>query len=334
MLNGDHHARKPLLVGTAALLAILLSAAATAAADAYLGITMSNLTPSMSRALKIEEGIGVLVDRVVVGSPAERAGLLSGDVIFAIDDHTIQGNRDLSRIVRESAPGDELRLTIQREGKQRRIKVTLGERPQRKVDGRGGLFEDVDIRRWLDGDWKDYEASIKENVARLTKGYLGVALDESHAPEGKQKGALVSRVFAGSPAEEADIRAGDLIVASDGKAVEGHKDLLQRLEQTKPGETIVLRILRDGETRESTVELAGFAERFGIADLIRRFQSGDSSTVMIRPPTPPRPPLPPRHRAPSQKLDEERADLEELRQDLEELREQLRKLRRELDQRR
>ena len=334
MSNATRGARRSLITGLPAMLALLVLAGTATAGDPYLGITMTQVTPSMARALKLEDGIGVLVDRVVIGSPAEQAGLQSGDVILAMDDHPITGNRVLSRLLRERRPGDELKLAIQREGKQRRIKVIVGERPRRKVDGRSGILDGIELWQWIEGEQNGLQASLKEHLTRLTRGYLGVGLDESPRPEGEKQGALISAVNADSPAEQAGLKPGDLIVAFNGAPVQDHAALQQHMDETKPGDTVELRIDREGDMREITIELAGMAERLGLSELIQRFQSRDPSAPSVKAPMIPPRPSPPLRPAPPRGLQGEQEDLKELRKDLEELKEQLRKLREELGQQR
>jgi predicted metalloprotease with PDZ domain len=322
------------LVALPAVLAFLALAAAAAASDAYLGITMTNLTPSMSRALKLDEGVGVLVDRVVAGSPAEQAGLESGDVILAIDDEKLGGNRDLTRLLRDRNPGDEVKLTIQREGKQRRLKATLGERPQRQVDGRG--LGDAEIWRWFDGDEKDTRLILRDlGLNKLTRGYLGIVAVDEGADRDRRQGAAIGEVVENSPASRVGLAVDDLIVAIDGKTIDGTEALEQFLDETKPGDEIKVRVVRGGKEQEFTIELAGISERFRLAELIKRHQAKDGSLrgpgrrfVMPAPPAPPTPPGAMRH------LDAEREDLEELKDELEELKVELRKLREELQKQR
>lgn len=318
--------RRALGIAIVAIICHAILATGAAASDAYLGITMSSLTPAMSRALKLDENVGVLVDKVVIGSPADKAGLLSGDVIIAIEDQTISGNRDLTRRLREFSPGDEMRLTIQREGKQRRLKATVGERPQRQVDGRGILPESNEIWRWFDGGSGDAQQSIKQHVSRFTCGFLGVNLDAAYPSPGQKPGALVSKVIAGSPAATAAIEVGDLIVACNGQDIADHAALQKYLDQTAPGDTIELTIVRDGQTMTINAKLAGIAERFGLQEFIQRLQARDADTLAPPPPDRPRAPRPPS----LGQLEAERENLQELRQELQELKDQLRKLREEL----
>ncbi len=73
-------------------------------------------------------GPGVRVDRVVPGSPAEAAGLAAGDVITAMDGKAVGGLRDYSRLLKGHQPGDTVTLTVLRDGVEKKVEVTLGER--------------------------------------------------------------------------------------------------------------------------------------------------------------------------------------------------------------
>lgn len=262
------------ILPAAALLAVVWLASlagAAAAGDAYLGITMSSLSPSMSRALKLDEGIGVLVDKVTAGSPADNAGLESGDVILQIDGESITGTRDITRILRDRQPGDELKITVLRESKQRRLKVTAGERPQRHVDGRS-LFGDKDVWRWFSGDDQDRKIILKDlGLTNLTRGFLGVVTSDADENAATREGAQISEVVAGSPAAEAGLAVGDVIIALNGKNVRSSGALVDLLAETKPGDETVVRIARNGKEQEYTVTLASTPARTNLSEAIRRF---------------------------------------------------------------
>lgn len=323
--------KRPTTTSTLIVLSVtclaLLAAGGAHAGDAYLGIAVSGLSPSMARALKLEEDAGVLVDRVVIGSPAEQAGLESGDVILALEDRTIAGNRDLTRRLGEHGPGDTVELSILREGKQRKLKVVLGERPQRKVDGRGFVFEGKDLWNWFDGGDQEYRFDVQKHLTKLTAGYLGVVLDDDRPAEDRNAGALIASVTPESPAQRAGLQAGDLIVGLADTDIADEAALQERLQETRPGETVVVRFVRDGESREVEAELAGMAERLGLAELIENLKSRDHESVAIHLP---------RHALPGEieRLAEERESLDELKQELAELKAQLQKLREELREQR
>jgi S1-C subfamily serine protease len=111
---------------------------------AYLGISGGSITPDLAKALKLPEEEGVLVNEVVKGGPAEQAGVkggdtsatiegasfrLGGDVITEIDGKKVAGMEDVINAVNAASPGDKMELTVDRDGKNKTISVTLGVRP-------------------------------------------------------------------------------------------------------------------------------------------------------------------------------------------------------------
>jgi putative serine protease PepD len=84
---------------------------------AYLGVTMSQTTD------------GVRLDGVRESTPAENGGLLVGDVIESVDGETIETPEDLRTLVDGHQPGDEIEVVVTRDGEEKTVKVTLGERP-------------------------------------------------------------------------------------------------------------------------------------------------------------------------------------------------------------
>jgi S1-C subfamily serine protease len=111
---------------------------------AYLGIVGGSITPTLASALKLPESEGVLVNEVVKGGPADEAGLkggdtsatiegasfrLGGDVITEVDGKRIAGMEEVVNAVNAASPGDKMELTVDRDGKDKTITVTLGVRP-------------------------------------------------------------------------------------------------------------------------------------------------------------------------------------------------------------
>ncbi len=115
---------------------------------AYLGIRGQSITPELAKALDLPENVlGAYVDQVVPGGPADNGGVRGGtkvidengiqlhkggDIIIAIDGQPVRQFNDLvSYLVTKAAPGQEVTLTVLREGKKLDLKVTLGKRPER-----------------------------------------------------------------------------------------------------------------------------------------------------------------------------------------------------------
>jgi len=113
--------------------------------NAWLGVGLQNLTPEISSEMKLDEKVsGVLVATVEKDSPADKAGLkggnkpmdingkqimVGGDIITEIDGESVDNVQVLRSKILRSSPGDEVKLTVLREGVEKEITVTLGERP-------------------------------------------------------------------------------------------------------------------------------------------------------------------------------------------------------------
>ena len=95
----------------------------------YLGVSSVPLNPQIAAANNIPIDQGNYVDEVVEGTPAEAAGLQAGDVITAVGDTEITPLRTLANILLDYAPGDQVTLTVQRDGNEETIDITLGEAP-------------------------------------------------------------------------------------------------------------------------------------------------------------------------------------------------------------
>ncbi len=92
---------------------------------AYLGIEMENVDRQMKDELGLNRDTGVMVRRVMERSPAEKAGLNVGDVIFEIDGKKVNNATDLAAIVQNSTPGTAIKIKILRSNKERVISAIL-----------------------------------------------------------------------------------------------------------------------------------------------------------------------------------------------------------------
>jgi len=99
------------------------------ATHAYMGIEYVSLTPTVAAQLNVTATQGALIQAVVSGSPAEKAGLQKGDIITQIDGKQLTTDSALAEIVDSHKPGDTVTLTVQRSGQTQSIKITLGTHP-------------------------------------------------------------------------------------------------------------------------------------------------------------------------------------------------------------
>ena len=95
---------------------------------AYMGVTVMDMDASVAGMYNLP--VGVYVQSVEAGGPAEKAGLLAEDIIIAMGDKTITNYNDLARALREYEPGDTTTVTVYRGGQELELRITLAEKPQ------------------------------------------------------------------------------------------------------------------------------------------------------------------------------------------------------------
>ncbi len=115
---------------------------------AYLGITCARLTEEIARRLKLPTDKGALVQEVVPGGPADKAGIrggasaspteiaAGGDLIIELDGRKINSPDDVAAAIADNKPGDKVTVKYVRDGKEREAQITLGKRPS-QVPGQG-----------------------------------------------------------------------------------------------------------------------------------------------------------------------------------------------------
>jgi serine protease Do len=194
----------------------------------WLGVSVQDLTAELSKALNVPVHKGAIVTDVQGDTPAARAGLKQDDVITAINGTDVETSRGLTRDIGFRPPGETVRLTVYRNGKQQEVQVKLGERPD------------------LEGIASAPQNEREEDTGRK----LGLRLQEPDprlAP-GVRQGAMVVDVDPGSPADRAGLQPGMVIVEAGGKQVRNPREFAQVIRGAKSGSSLLLRI-QVGESR-------------------------------------------------------------------------------------
>lgn len=244
----------------------------------YLGISGGSLVPALATAMDLpEDQRGVLVSEVVPDGPADKAGLrgsdkevtidgspvnVGGDVIVSIEGQPLQGMDELiSYLASDTQVGQQVTLTVLRDGEQMDLRVTLEARPKTPA-----VVTPVE-----QGQQRQQE---NPQPARAWLGIRGMTLlaplAQAMGLKNNQDGVLVIDVEPGSPADEAGLKGsleqaeiqgqtvqlgGDVIIAVNGDSIASMEDLLAQLMMAEPGQTITLTILRDGESMDLPVTL-------------------------------------------------------------------------------
>lgn len=196
---------------------------------------------------------GVSVLDVVEGSPAEMVGLQKGDVVLMVDDEEITNPEHLTKIISAKAPGDEVILTILREGNSLKQAVVLDKRKSNIQEIRE---RDIFKRRGQPSlsEQKIYEHKgqwpFSKDKKSSKKSLLGVTVREMDNYEGLK----VLDVEADSPAAIAGIQIDDVIVKFDKKKVESPAHL-KSLVADKAGEEVQIELRKSKKKRKVKVHI-------------------------------------------------------------------------------
>ena len=119
----------------------------TLAKRGYLGVELSELTPELRAHFGAPENAGVMVARVVAGSPAEKAGLKIGDIVTSLDGKPVESSWDVRARVRPLAEGAVVPLAVWRDGKSLQLTATVAQKERREIDLSPFLMKGADAER-------------------------------------------------------------------------------------------------------------------------------------------------------------------------------------------
>ncbi len=188
----------------------------------YLGIYCQDVTLEMAELLDLGKNEGIIVATVEKGSPADKSGLRNQDVIIKLNGEKVESYDAFRNKVAEIKPDSKINLIILRDGKEQNIKVTLGERP---ADG---------------------VAKSITNDKPGTKETLGIEVQNVTIDIAKQlgskagEGVIVTSVSPGSPASEAGIESGDLILSVNKQNVTSDEDFEKAVNNIKGNKVLLL----------------------------------------------------------------------------------------------
>jgi serine protease Do len=213
----------------------------------YIGVEAQNISPTMASALHLQKptesgGAGALVAGVEPNSPASKAGIQAGDVITGVDGKKVTGPRELALDVAGVKPGTDAKIDLIRDGNTQTVTVAVA---TLKADN----------------------TASNDQGQPSNQGSLGLALapispdmrDQLNLPSGT-KGAVVAEVRPGSPAEQAGIQQGDVIVGVGTQTVSSPNEAVGAIKNAvRNDKAVALRLIRDGQSAFVAVSVGNTA---------------------------------------------------------------------------
>ena len=185
----------------------------------WLGVRIKSVTEDIAETLGVKENFGALISGVTNDGPAEKAGVIEGDVVVRFDGREVTSTRGLPRLVSQTPIGKTVDVEVIRKGERRTLKVTVAR-----------LIEDETKAAATS------EGTTGPSTSKLMGLGLAVLDDEmrkKHALDAKTKGVVVTEVDPQSPAATRGIKVGDIIVEAGNDAVSSVGDLLASVEKIR-----------------------------------------------------------------------------------------------------
>lgn len=195
-----------------------------------IGVQIGELTKEVAESLGLAKAQGALVQRVEVGSPAEKAGVEAGDIIQKFNGVMIDRSSDLPRLVGNIKPGTRAAMTVWRKGAARELPITVAEMESEKATA------------------KREEKKAKPEIAANSLGLVVSDLTDAQRKELKVDGGVMVDSAEGSAAR-AGLRTGDVVVRLNNTDIKDSRQLasvLAKLESKK----IVVVLVRRGDASQ------------------------------------------------------------------------------------
>jgi len=194
----------------------------------YMGIGISDVTPENSKFFHLNSAQGAVVTQVEPNSPGAKGGLKTGDVITGLNGKAISDSGELQVEVGQKQPGTTLHLEVMRDGKSITVPVTL------EAMGSRDKIADASGSEDGKGRWGIGLADLSPDVR-----------DQLQAPSDIH-GAVVATVQPGSPADNAGLQKGDVIVEVNRQSVQSASDAAQALGKVDKGQDALVLVWSNG----------------------------------------------------------------------------------------
>jgi serine protease Do len=192
----------------------------------YLGVGIQDITEDLAHSLNLKVKNGAVVTNVAEDGPAHAAGIKTGDVITAFNNHEVKDSHELASTVAATPVDREAPIRIIRDGKEMTLNVKVA-----KLESKEAVT--AKSEETSRGKWGLQLQELTPDLARQ----LGAKSD---------KGVVVAGVQPGSPAENASVQRGDIILEVNRQPVKGVEDMKEKIEKSQTKDSLLLLIQRGG----------------------------------------------------------------------------------------
>jgi serine protease Do len=212
----------------------------------YIGVMLRDVDQDLQRALQLPSSEGALVQDVTPGSPGARAGIRTYDVIVAVDGKPIDSNDALIQLIAARQPGSNATVQVVRDGRALNFTVKLAERPQRQ--------------RADTGVEQPQPSSQQGPLLGLSVRELDAQFAARYQLPGGTRGVVVSRVEPMSPAFDADIERGHVLLEINRQQIESIDDYRRLTDRARPGDILTMYLYKP-ELNQRALETVKIDER-------------------------------------------------------------------------
>ena len=201
----------------------------------WLGVAIQEIDDSYAKALGLDTRDGALISNVANSSPADNAGLITGDVILEFNDVSINNSSHLKNVVSSSEPGKRYKVDIIRDGRRKSIYVKLGELPNEPQMA--------------------FMETEKSSTLGITVQDLNNSLRKHYNLSPDDDGVVVTEMDKNSEAFRSGIREGDIIIRVGTNNVRDSNDFKDLIRTSSRQNTVLLLVKREDVSRFYALEI-------------------------------------------------------------------------------
>ncbi len=177
----------------------------------WLGVNVQDLDEDLAKQFGLTETKGVLVARILPGSPAEKGKMQNGDIIKSFDGKSVENVRELLKLVGRAPIGKKVKVVVLRDKKETALDIEIAQRPEELKE-----YAEAELGNWRGLEAQELTPATSQKYKVTEKG-----------------GVVVTNIEPGSPADEAGLKRGDVILEINKKPIKNMKDYDDAVKSAK-----------------------------------------------------------------------------------------------------